>query len=94
MYILRICRPVSTCALRPRGYKIFFKLSMKFFQLMNLKLLTIANSFLLNIDEISPANESQITNNCKFFLLNIDDHNNFSANKYDNANYCWRFHIY
>ena len=47
-------------------------LSMKFFLLVNLKLLIIAN----------------------FFLLNITEHENFSANKYENANYCWHFHIY
>ena len=28
------------------------------------------------------------------FLLNMAQHENFSANKYDNANYCWHFHIY
>ena len=28
------------------------------------------------------------------FLLNIAEHENFSANKYENANYCWHFHIY
>ena len=44
----------------------------KFILLINLKFLTIANSFLLNIAE----------------------HENFSANKYENANYCWHFHIY
>ena len=37
---------------------------MKFFMLINLKLLTMSNSFLLNIAE----------------------HENFSANKYENAN--------
>ena len=41
----------------------------KFVQLINLKLLTIANSFLLNIAE----------------------HENKSADKYENANYCWHF---
>ena len=45
---------------------------MKFILLINLKLLTIANSFLLNIAE----------------------HETFSANKDENANYCWHFHIY
>ena len=40
--------------------------------LINLKLLKIANSFLLNIAE----------------------HVNFSANKYENANYRKHFHIY
>ena len=44
----------------------------KIFMLINLKLLTIANSFLLNIAE----------------------HEIFSANKYENANNSWRFHIY
>ena len=52
--------------------KLFFscsaQVSMKFVLLINLKLLTIANSFLLNIAE----------------------HENFSANKYENAN----FYIY
>ena len=45
---------------------------MEFVQLINLKLLTIANAFLLNIAE----------------------HEIFSDNKYENANYCWHFHIY
>ena len=48
------------------------QLSMKFVLLMNLKLITIANSFLPNVAE----------------------HGNFSANKHENANYCWHFHIY
>ena len=48
------------------------QLSMKFVLPINLKLLTMANSFLLNIVE----------------------HENFSANKYENASYCWHFHIY
>ena len=26
--------------------------------------------------------------------LNIAEHEKFSANKYENANYCWHFHIY
>ena len=59
----------------PEAIKLFscsIQLSMKFVQLINLKLLTIVNSFLLNIAE----------------------HENFSANKYENANYCWHFHIY
>ena len=29
-----------------------------------------------------------------FFLLNLAEYENFSANKYENANYCWHFHIY
>ena len=48
------------------------QLSMKFVLLINLKLLTVANSFLLNIAE----------------------YENFSANKYENANNSWYFHIY
>ena len=64
----------------PEVIKLFScstQLSMKFVLLMNLKLLTIANSFLLNIAE----------------------HEIFSANKYENANYenanhSWHFHIY
>ena len=28
------------------------------------------------------------------FLLNRAEHENFSANKYENASYCWHFHIY
>ena len=28
------------------------------------------------------------------FLVNIAEHENFSAYKYENANYCWHFHIY
>ena len=48
------------------------QLSMKFVLLINLKLLIVLNSFLLNIAE----------------------HENFSANKYENANFSWHFHIY
>ena len=55
-----------------KGFSCSTQLSMKFVLLMNLKLLAIANSFLLNIPE----------------------HENFSANKYENANCCWHFHIY
>ena len=39
-------------------------------------------------------NKSQITNNCTIFFARIPEHENFSANKYENANYCWHFHIY
>ena len=48
------------------------QMSMKIVLLINLKLLTIPNSFLLNIAE----------------------HEIFSANKYENANNSWHFHIY
>ena len=59
----------SDCAfaIRLRGYKTFScsaQLSMKFFVLINLKLLTMPN----------------------YFLLNIAEPENFSANKYENAN--------
>ena len=49
-------------------------------------------------NEICPANKSQI--NLKLltiansFLLNIAEHENFSANEYENANYGWHFHVY
>ena len=45
---------------------------MKFVQLINPKLLTAANSF----------------------LVNIAVHENFSANKFENANFSWHFQIY
>ena len=41
--------------------------------------------------EICSEHKSQFTNNCKCFLLNIPKHENFSANKYENANHCWHF---
>ena len=41
--------------------------------------------------EIFHANESKITNNCKYFLLKIAEHENFSASKYENANYFLAF---
>ena len=40
------------------------------------------------------ADKSQISSNCNSFLLNIAEHENFSANKYENANFCWHFHTY
>ena len=59
----------------PKIVKLFScstQLSMKFSLLINHKLLTIVDSFLINIAE----------------------HENFSANKYENANYYWHFLIY
>ena len=59
----------------PEVIKLFScptQISMTFFMLTDLKILTTANSFLLNIAE----------------------HEIFSANKYENANFCWHFHIY
>ena len=41
-----------------------------------------------------PTNQSQITNNNNFVMQNITEHELFSANKYENANYCWHFHNY
>ena len=43
---------------------------------------------------LCPGNKSQITNNCKIFLGNITEHENSSANKYENASYYLHFHIY
>ena len=59
---------------------------MKFVQLVNLKLLTTANSFLLNIAEREnfSANKYEIANNKISLLINL----------YENANYYWHFHIY
>ena len=51
-----------------------------FFMLPNMKFVLLINLKLLTI-----ANS---------FLLNIAEHENFSANKYENANWCWHFHIY
>ena len=46
-----------------------------------------------NSADICPAYKPQITNNCEFFFANSAEHENFSVNKYENANYCWHFHI-
>ena len=54
-------------------------MSMKFFMLKDLKLLTTANSLLLNIAEH------------EIFSANKYENANY---KYENANYCWHFHIY
>ena len=69
VYILNIGTP------GPKVIKLFScstQLSMKFVLLINPKLLTIAN----------------------FFLINIAEHEIFSANKYENANNSWHFHIH
>ena len=65
------------CLLRPgtniiKLFSCSTQLGRKFVLLINLKLLTIAS----------------------YFLVNIAKHENFSANKYENANNCWHFHIY
>ena len=67
---------------------------MKFVLLIILKLLTIANSFLLNIAKFVLLIILKLLTIANSFLLNIAEHENFSANKYENANYCWHFHIY
>ena len=68
----RVKQPYNLASEVIKLFSCSTQLSMKFVRLINLKLLTIANSFLLNTAE----------------------HENFSANKYENANYCWHFHIY
>ena len=73
----------------PRLYKLFScstQLSMKFVLLINLKLLKVANSFLLSLAEITKVANS--------FLLSLAEYEIFSANKYENANKSWHFHIY
>ena len=102
---------LQLAAIWPRGHNTFFsgstQLRMKLFLLTDLKLLTTANSFLLNYaehemfivnkyenamkisivgififisrkkknnsaeHETCPANKSQITNNCEFFLAKL-----------------------
>ena len=61
------------------------QLSMTFFMLINLKLLTMPNSFSLNIAE------HEIFSAYKYESANDKI---FSAYKYENANYRWHFHIY
>ena len=39
-------------------------------------------------------NTSWVLTIATIFLLNIAEYETFSANKYENANYCWHFHIY
>ena len=66
------CDRTARISAFPEVIKLFScstQLSMNFVLLINLKLLTTANSFLLNIAE----------------------HENFSANKYENANLNWYF---
>ena len=75
LHPVKIRSACTFAQLGPEVIKLFScsdQLSMTFVLLINLKLLTISNSFLLNIAE----------------------HENFSANKYENANYYWHFHIY
>ena len=36
----------------------------------------------------------KLLNTAISFLLNITERENFSTHKYENANYCWHFHIY
>ena len=45
--------------------------------------------------EICPANKNfKLVTSSNSFLLNIAECEIFSSNKYENANYCWHFHIY
>ena len=52
--------------------------------------------FMLNSaeHEICPGNNLKLLTTTSSFLLNIAEHENVSANKYENANYRWHFHIY
>ena len=73
-HVIWFCKTITKDQ-APQVIKLFScsaLLSMEFVLLVNLKLLTISNSFLLNIAE----------------------HENVSANKYENANYCWHSNIY
>ena len=54
--------------------------SMNFVLLINLQLLTIANSFLLNIAEHEHFSANKYEN-----AINSYEHENFSANKYEKA---------
>ena len=73
------------------------KFSMHSFILQDRPGLKVIKTFFMLISaehKICPANKSQITNNCKTFSLNIAEHENFFADKLENSNYCWHFHIY
>ena len=75
----------------PKVIKLFScstQISMKFVLLINPKLLTILNSFLLNIAEHENFSANKYEN------ANLAEHENFSAKKYENANLSWHFHIY
>ena len=52
--------------------------------------------FMLNSaeDEICPAINLELLRTVNSFLQTIAEHENVSANKYENANYRWHFHIY
>ena len=67
-----LCQNFFHAQLSSEIFSCSTQLGMKFILRINLKLLTIADSFLLNIAE----------------------HEHFSANKYENANYGWHSHIY
>ena len=46
-------------------------------------------------DLFYPAIKLKLLTTASSFLPNIAEHEKkFSANKYENANYCWHFHIY
>ena len=52
--------------------------------------------FMLNSTEheLCPAKNLIFLTIASSFLLNMAEHENFSANKYENANFCWHFYIY
>ena len=52
--------------------------------------------FMLNSaeHEICPVTNLRLLTTANSVLLNIAEHEIVSANKYENANYCWHFHIY
>ena len=43
--------------------------------------------------EICPAKILKLLKTGNSFLLNTAEHENFFANKYENASYCWHFHV-
>ena len=47
--------------------------------------------FMLNSADYGSALKSQLLIIANSVLLKIAEHENFSANKYENANYCWHF---
>ena len=48
----------------------------------------------LSIKFVLLINKKKILTNANYFLLNIAEHEVFSANKYENANNSWHFHTY
>ena len=48
----------------------------------------------LTVHETCPQITLKLLTNAYSFLKNITKHENVSANKYENANPSWHFHIY